>query len=229
MRSQRRGVRPGDEFVDDAALHADAASRHRGRGDRQSLSPGERDDAVGRGADVPRPDTLNAHGDARHPGAAVRCAAANACCQERGRGAFAGSGNGCERNAAVARSRPTVAKDRGGSAFPGSDEGLHALQRQQPARPGDAREVRAGDRDHAGAAAPRSAFLEVVVEYPLDQGFPAFLWDHSRKLKTEAGRVAAAGGSSRCGGRVERLPGARRQPLRPRAVSSSVTSCPGID
>ena len=30
MRSERRGVRPGDEFVDDAALHADAASRHRG-------------------------------------------------------------------------------------------------------------------------------------------------------------------------------------------------------
>ena len=81
-----------------AALHADAASRHRRRGDRQSLSPGERDDAVGRSADVPRPDTLDAHGAARHSGAAVRCAAANSCCQERGRGAFAGSGNGGERN-----------------------------------------------------------------------------------------------------------------------------------
>ena len=70
--SSRRGVRPGDEFVDDAALHADAASRRRGRGDRQSLSPGERDDPVGGGADVPRPDALHAHRDARHPRAAVR-------------------------------------------------------------------------------------------------------------------------------------------------------------
>ena len=81
---ERRGVRPGDQFVDHAALHADAASRHRGRGDRQSLSPGERDDAVGRSADVPRPDTLNAHGAARHSGAAVRCAAAAGGCEERG-------------------------------------------------------------------------------------------------------------------------------------------------
>ena len=118
--SQRRGVRPVDEFVDDAALHADAASRHRGRGDRQSLSPGERDDAVGRSADVPRPDTLNAHGAARHSGAAVRCAAANSCCQERGRGAFAGSGNGCERNGGPFPAVDDGCKDRGGSAFPGS-------------------------------------------------------------------------------------------------------------
>ena len=70
--SSRRGVRPGDEFVDDAALHADAASRRRRRGDRESLPPGERDDPVGRGADVPRPDALHAHRDARHPRAAVR-------------------------------------------------------------------------------------------------------------------------------------------------------------
>ena len=54
---------------------------------RQSLSPGERDDAVGRGADVPRPDPLHAHGDARHSGAAVRCAAANRGGQERRAGA----------------------------------------------------------------------------------------------------------------------------------------------
>ena len=92
---KRRGVRPVDEFVDDAALHADAASRHCGRSDRQSLSPGERDDAVRRSADVPRSDTLNAHGNARHSGAAVRCPAANACSQEHAR-AFAALGNGCE-------------------------------------------------------------------------------------------------------------------------------------
>ena len=70
--SSRRGVRPGDEFVDDAALHADAASRRRRRGDRESLPPGERDDPVGGGADVPRPDALHAHRDARHPRVAVR-------------------------------------------------------------------------------------------------------------------------------------------------------------
>ena len=70
--SSRRGLRPGDEFVDDAALHADAASRRRRRGDRESLPPGERDDPVGGGADVPRPDALHAHRGARHPGAAVR-------------------------------------------------------------------------------------------------------------------------------------------------------------
>ena len=131
---ERRGVRPDDEFVDDAALHADAASRHRGRGDRQSLSPGERDDAVGRSADVPRPDTLNDHGDARHPGAAVRRAAGTSSCQDRGSGAFAGSSSGCGH---YARSRPAVhdgREDCGNRAFPGSEEGLHALQRQQPAK-----------------------------------------------------------------------------------------------
>ena len=105
---QCRGVRPGDQFLVHAALDADAASRHRRRGDRQSLPPGERDDAVGRSADVPRPDTLNAHGAARHSRAAVRCAAADSCCQERGR-AFAGSRHGCERNA-----RPFPAVDAGG-------------------------------------------------------------------------------------------------------------------
>ena len=81
--SSRRGVRPGDEFVDDAALHADAASRRRRRGDWESLPSGERDDPVGGGAVVPRPDALHAHRDARHPRAAVRCAAADRC-DERG-------------------------------------------------------------------------------------------------------------------------------------------------
>ena len=112
-------------------------------------------------------------------------------------------------------------KDRG-SAFPGSEEGLHALQRQQPARPGDAREVRAGDRDHAGVAATRSAFVAVVVEYPLDQGISGVLVGSLQEAQDRSDRVAPAGGSSRCGGRVERLPIARLQPLRPRAVSTVV-------
>ena len=34
--SSHRGVRAGDQFLDHAALHADAASWRRGRGDRQS-------------------------------------------------------------------------------------------------------------------------------------------------------------------------------------------------
>ena len=38
----------GDQFLDRAALHADAASWRRRRGRRQSLSPGERDDHVRR-------------------------------------------------------------------------------------------------------------------------------------------------------------------------------------
>ena len=213
--SQRRGVRPGDEFVDDAALHADAASRHRGRGDRQSLSPGERDDAVGRSADVPRPDPLHAHGAARHSGAAVRCAAANSGCQERGRGAFAGSGNGCERNGGPFPAVDDGCKDRGGDAFPGSEETLHALQRQQPARPGDAREVRTGDRDHAGAAGTRPTFMEVVVEYPLGQGIPGGPVGFVQEEEGGSDRVTSAGISSRRRGRVERLPGPPLQPFGP--------------
>jgi len=49
---------------------------------------------------------------------------------------------------------------------------LHPLQRQQPRRQGDAREVRAGSRHHAAAASLRRAFLELVVVYPLGQGLP---------------------------------------------------------
>ena len=81
--SSHRGVRPGDQFVDDAALHADAASRRRGRGDRQSLLPGERDDPVRRGAGVPRPEARNPHGAARHPGAAVQSDSSDSCDEER--------------------------------------------------------------------------------------------------------------------------------------------------
>ena len=90
--SSRRSVRPGDEFLDHAALHADAASRRRRRGDRESLPPGERDDPVGGGADVPRPDALHAHRDARHPGTAVLFRMPSATADEE-------RGAGCRRTA----------------------------------------------------------------------------------------------------------------------------------
>ena len=70
--SRHRGVRAGDQFLDHAALHADAASRRRGRGDRQSLSPGERDDHVRRGDGDARPEARSPHGVARRAGAAVQ-------------------------------------------------------------------------------------------------------------------------------------------------------------
>ena len=67
---------------------------------------------------------------------------------------------------------PTGDKSEADDAFRGSEEALHALQRQQPPRPSDAREIRAGGRDHAEVAGLRSAFMELVVEYALDQGLP---------------------------------------------------------
>ena len=45
------------------------------------------------------------------------------------------------------------------------------------------------------------------------KGFPAFLWDHSRKLKTELIASLPPEAASRCGGRVERLPVPRHRPL----------------
>ena len=120
------------------------------------------------------------------------------------------------------------ANERGGSAFPGSEEGLHALQRQQPARPGDAREVRAGDRDHAGAAGVRPAFLEVVVEYPLGQGIPGGPVGFVQEAEGGSDRVTSAGISSRRRRGVERLPGPSLQPLRPRAVPAVVLPARGI-
>ena len=68
----------------DAALHADAASRRRGRGDRQSLSPGERDDPVRRRDGDPRPEARSPHGVARRAGAAVQSESSDGC-DERGR------------------------------------------------------------------------------------------------------------------------------------------------
>ena len=53
-------------------------------------------------------------------------------------------------------SPPTGATSGATAPSAGPEEALHALQRQQPRRPGDAREIRAGDRDHAAVAGLRS-------------------------------------------------------------------------
>ena len=84
-----RGVRAGDQFLDHAALHADAASRRRGRSDRQSLSPGERDDPVRRGDVVPGPETRSPHRDARRAGATVQSESSDGC-EDRGDDVFCG-------------------------------------------------------------------------------------------------------------------------------------------
>ena len=119
--------------------------------------------------------------------------------------------------------------ERESGVFGRSEEGLRALQRQQPARPGDAREVRAGDRDHAGVAGTRSAFMEVVVEYPLDQGISGVPVGSLQEAQNRSDRIAPAGGSSRCGGRVERLPVPRLPTPLTLSTFNSGTSCPGID
>ncbi len=77
--SSHRGVRAGDQFLDDAALHADAASWRRGRGDRQSLSPGERDDHVRRRDGDARPEARSPHGVTRRVGAAVQSESSDGC------------------------------------------------------------------------------------------------------------------------------------------------------
>ena len=148
------------------------------------------------------------------------------CCEERCRGAFAGSGTTARQLASTSRRRVC---DGRGSACPGSEEGLHALQRQQPGRPGDAREIRAGDRDHAGVAGTRPAFLELVVEYPLGQGLPGVPVGSVQEEQDRSHRLTSAGVSSRRRGRVERLPGPPRPTLRTPSSSSSGTSCRGID
>ena len=59
------------------------------------------------------------------------------------------------------------------------------------------------------------------------KGFPAFLWDHSRKLKTEVIASLPPEARADAGGRVERLPGAPHGPFGPGAVTSSGFSCRG--
>ena len=109
-----------------------------------------------------------------------------------------------------------VADDERESSVSGlPEEDLHALQRQQPPGPGDAREVRSGGRDHAGAAGVRPAFMEVVVEYPLGQGLPGGPLGFVQEEESGSDRVASGRISSRRRGGVERLPGPPLQPLGP--------------
>ena len=75
---------PADQFLDDAALHADAASWRCGRGDRQSLSPGERDDHVGRRDGDARPEARSPHGVTRRVGAAVQSDSSDGCDERAG-------------------------------------------------------------------------------------------------------------------------------------------------
>ena len=125
------------------------------------------------------------HDDARHSGAAVRCAAANRCGQECCRDAFAGSGNGCERN---------------GGPFPAVDDGCQD-RAAAPAQGPKKVYTRYNVNSPQGQVmlAKYAQAIEIMRELPQhDQrswqwwwnthwikGFPAFLWDHSRKLKTE--------------------------------------------
>ncbi len=84
--SSGRGIRARNQFVDDVAVHADAASRRCRWSHRESVLSGERDDPVGGGAHLPRPDALHAHRGARHSGASVRDPAdpADGRCEEPG-------------------------------------------------------------------------------------------------------------------------------------------------
>ena len=218
-----RGVRAGDQFVDHAALDADAASRRRGRGDRQSLSPGERHGPVRRHAGVSRPEARHPHGDARHSGAAVRGDSSHGC-EERGGDAFPDKRWRC-----FDLERQRGGDQRDGGVFGRSEEDLRALQRQQPARPGDAREVRTGDRDHAGAAATRSAFMAVVVEYSLAQRLSGLPLGSLEEAQNGSDRITSAGGSRGCGGGVERLPVPRLPTPPTLSTFNSGTFCPGTD
>ena len=97
----------------------------------------------------------------------------------------------------------------------GRQEALHALQRQQPGRPGDAREIRAGGRDHEDLAGLRHAFLDLVVVHALGEGLPGGAVGSVGEEESGGHRLTSEAVSSRCGGRVERLPGAPLQPVEP--------------
>ena len=126
------------------------------------------------------------------------------------------------KSPAATSAQPATAASKRGSLVASDDAGLHALQRQQPAGSGDAREVRPSDRDHARVAGIRSAFVEVVVEYPLGQRISGGPLGFVQAEEGGSDRVAPGGISSRRRRRVERLPGPPLQPLRPRAVSAVV-------
>ena len=209
-----------DEFVDHAAPDADAASRRRGRGDRQSLSPGERDDPVRRGADVPRPEARNPHGESRHPGAAVQSASSNGCAEER------------ERRlprmqrlwvrlllpAPLVKNVSAVSSKGANSVGTASSGGKKPYTRYNVNSP-----------EGQVMLAKYARAVEIMRTLPdYDQhswkwwwythwvkGYPAALWDLSEKKKAEVIASLPDGISSRRRGGVERLPGARLQPLRP--------------
>ncbi len=187
-----RGVRAGDQFLDHTALHADAASRRRGRGDRQSLSPGERDDPVRRGDGVPRP--ASPYHTAAHDVLELQ----------------------------FNPSPPTGAKSGAAAPSAGPKKAYTRYNVNSP--------------EGQVMLAKYARAIEIMRELPdYDQrswtwwwnthwikGFPAFLWDLLQETQDGSHRVTPAGVSSRCRGRVERLPGPPLQPLRPRAVSTVV-------
>ena len=85
-----------------------------------------------------------------------------------------------------------------------------------PRRPGDAREIRAGGRDHAGRCRNYDQHSwNWWWNTHWVKGFPASLWDLSREDEGGSHRLAPAGVSSRRRGRVERLPGAPYNPSDP--------------
>src|ERR1700674_4709010 len=93
------------------------------------------------------------------------------------------------------------------------EEAVHTLQREQSRRPGDAREIRAGDRDHENLAGLRHSFLDLVVEYPLDQGSPGFPMGLLHEKESRGHRGPPEGVSSRCRGRMGRVPSPPLQPV----------------
>ena len=147
----------------------------------ESLPPGERDDAVRRRADVPRPDALDAHRAARHPGAAVRCAAATAAAKSTAASASQALAHASRRRLSRGRRRSTTA----------------AAASQGPKKVYTRYNVNSPEGQVMVAKYARA--VEIMRALPQhDQrswqwwwnthwikGFPAFLWEHSRKLKTE--------------------------------------------
>src|SRR6202521_2319654 len=88
------------------------------------------------------------------------------CCEQRKRDFFFRSSE--ERKRDFDRGR-----EQRRHGFFRREEAVHTLQREQPRRPGDAREICEGGRDHEDLAGLRSAFMDLVVVYPLGQGLPS--------------------------------------------------------
>ena len=145
---------------------------------------------------------------------------------------FNRSDDACGERAAPSTSTSAIVRRvprRGAASADGPKKALHALQRQQPRRPGDAREIRAGDRDHADVAGLRSPFLDLVVEYPLDQGLPGvpvgLLQEAARRKSSRHSRRSIEPMPRPCGTAARPTP---TTPPTPSSINSG-TSCPGID